>query len=120
MGLPTTTLNHSLGHAVASSSHQKTMKSYSECLRLQAKAAWETWYMCSCTAWDTIETIGRWYYSAFLGDTAVRRYEAIGKRIGFLLVLAIALGMIARIWWQAKEVLPILNAHKLLIDGHKK
>lgn len=99
---------------------EKTMKSYSEFLRLQAKAAWETWYMCSCTAWDITETIGRWYYSAFLGDTAVRRYEAIGKRIGLLLVLAIALGMIARIWWEAEEVLPIPNVLELRRAESKK
>jgi hypothetical protein len=62
-----------------------------------------------------------WYTDTFFSAAASRRYRAIGQCIGFAAVVAVALGMTARIYlqsWVDAEVaaVPLKDAAPVLVD----
>jgi len=70
---------------------------YAQSLHLTATTAWSTWYRCSEVATEYTAATWHWYTQTFFSDAALRRYEEIGRIIGFAMAVAVACGMTARI-----------------------
>lgn len=70
---------------------------YSELLKVQAASAWHVWFDCSEVAFNYTAIAWNWYVEAFFSDRSMQRYEEVGKCLGYLMALAVAGGMIARV-----------------------
>lgn len=93
---------------------------YSELLKVQATSAWHVWSDCSEVTCDYTAIAWGWYVEAFFSDTSMQRYDEIGKCLGYLMALAIASGMIARVVLQDKVdvyVAECLDEEALRVDA---
>lgn len=74
---------------------------YTALLQSTARTAWATWYDASDRACTVTAAAWGWYTGAFFSPAAKTRYDAIGRWVGIAAVVAVALGMTARIYTQA-------------------